>query len=178
MTLARLAYRVQQFWKYTRPASPELDEIRPLLSPAEIELFLRMQPAEQAHSLEVSRRLIQRGKVDEDLQVAALLHDVGKSRFHLQVWDRAWIVLTNAILPRRVQEWGNRSGGLDGALPWQRPFIVAWQHPAWGAELAAAAGCSPRAISLIRRHQDKEPLHLEIEEDLLLAELQAVDDES
>jgi len=178
MTLARLAYRVQQFWKYTRPASPELDEIRPLLSPAEIELFLRMQPGEQAHSLEVLGRLRLQAEVDPDLQTAALLHDVGKCRFPLHVWERVWIVLAPKLFAGRFRVWGAAQGALDKLPWWQRASVVAAQHPGWGAELAQAAGCSARAVSLIRRHQQPAPLNPQNEEDQLLASLQAMDDRS
>ena len=46
-------------------------------------------------------------------------------------------------------------------------------HPAWGADLAAAAGASTRACNLIRRHQDPSD-----GSDPLLAALQGVDEES
>jgi predicted hydrolase (HD superfamily) len=52
------------------------------------------------------------------------------------------------------------------------------QHPAWGAELVAAAGGSPRAVELIRRHADPVRPPFAGETDRLLAALQAVDDSS
>jgi hypothetical protein len=44
-------------------------------------------------------------------------------------------------------EWGQ---GQPRGL--RRPFVVATQHPAWGADLSAAAGASARTCDLIRRH--------------------------
>jgi hypothetical protein len=180
MSLARLVYRTEQFRKYLgfRAAPPDLSEARKTLTPAQVALFLRMQPGEQAHSLEVLQKLQEQGETDPDLQTAALLHDVGKSRFPLQVWERVWIVLAQKLLPGRFRAWGAAQGGLEQRPWWERASAVAAQHPAWGAELAQAAGCSARAVSLIRRHQDYGPLDPQKEEDRLLARLQALDDRS
>jgi hypothetical protein len=62
---------------------------------------------------------------------------------------------------------------------WQRPFIVASQHPRWGAELAIEAGVTPLTANLIRRHQEPlspEPSSSASWEDQLLWKLKAVDD--
>jgi hypothetical protein len=180
MSLARLVYRSEQFRKYLgfRSAPPHLSEARQVLTPAQMALFLRMQPGEQAHSLEVLRRLREQGELDPDLGTAALLHDAGKVHFPLRLWQRVWIVLAGVLLPARFQAWGELQEGLDSQPWWVRLSAVAIQHPAWGAELAQEAGCSERAVSLVRRHQDYAPLDLQNEEDRLLASLQAFDDRS
>jgi hypothetical protein len=180
MSLARLVYRTEQFRKYLgiRAAPLDLSQAQEILTPAQMALFLRLQPGEQAHSLEVLGRLQAQGEVDPDLQVAALLHDVGKSRFPLQVWERVWIVLAPKLFPGRFRTWGAAQGALDKLPWWQRLAAVAAQHPAWGAELAQAAGCSMRAVSLIRRHQEPALLDSQNEEDQLLANLQAFDERS
>ena len=151
-----------------------------MLSPSLMTLFMRMQPSEQAHSLWIYEQLLQQNETDRDLLVAALLHDVGKSRHPLRLWERVVIVLGKAWFPERIKGWGK-------AAPrgWKRPFVIAEQHPAWGAELAAQAGAAPLAVALIRHHQDSpeailgqangknQPL-----EDRLLARLQSLDNES
>lgn len=134
-----------------------------------------MQPSEQAHSLHIYHQLRCQGVQDPDLLVAALLHDVGKSCSPLSIWERSLIVIAKALLPHRFARWG--AGKPEG---WRRPFVVAEQHPAWGAEMAAAAGAPPLAVSLIRRHAEKIPsskLPLNCE-DQLLELLQRVDNES
>jgi putative nucleotidyltransferase with HDIG domain len=175
MSLGRLVYRFGQFRRHlgSRVVEAELVEARKILTSAQMELFLQMSAGEQAHSLEVLRRLEAQGETDPDLQAAALLHDAGKTHRPLRLWERVWIVLGGGFL-RRVAA----SEGLEQLPWWQKPLAVAEQHPAWGAELARAAGCSPRAASLIRRHQEKGMLNLQAEEDVLLRKLQAVDDES
>jgi putative nucleotidyltransferase with HDIG domain len=103
---------------------------------------------------------------------AALLHDIGKTRYPLSVWDRILIVVGGALFPGRASAWGN--GSLDG---WRRPFVVRAHHPAWGAEMAAAAGSRGRVVELIRRHQDELVQERE-DDDRLLARLQWADDQS
>lgn len=137
-----------------------------------MELFLRQQPSEQHHSLRIYERLLAQDERAPELLTAALLHDVGKSRVPLRPWERAVVVLVNAVAPELGRRWGE--GEPHG---WRRPFVTAAQHPVWGAELACQAGAAPLTVSLIRRHQDAPrsggPLG---SEDRLLRALQSLDD--
>jgi len=177
----RVAYRARQFWLALQagPSPADLGEARSLLSPAQMELFMRMQPEEQVHSLGVLRRLRLQGERQPDLLAAALLHDAGKSRLPLSVWERVWIVLVGALAPGSLRRWGDQPYQEGQRLPaWQRPLVAARQHADWGAELAEQAGASPLAVALIRRHQQKVVLTDSNLEDGLLSKLQAVDDQN
>lgn len=178
VNLAKVGYRVRQFWcALTAAPDPSgLSEIGEILAPQLMALFLQMQPSEQAHSLEVFRKLSAAGETNRDVQIAALLHDVGKIKFPLNIWERAEIVMLKRIAPEKVTAWGNAQP--DG---WRKPFVVALQHPQWGADMAEQAGASALAVSLIRRHQDRlpgvnaAPIPFE---DQLLKQLQFYDNES
>ena len=118
-------------------------------------------------------QLRQAGHTHPDLLTAALLHDIGKTRIDLQVWERVWIVLAKRILPRAIrQAWG--AGAATGL---KRGLVVRAQHPAWGAEMVAAVGGRPLAVELIRRHQDKITAVVS-EADQLLQLLQWADDQN
>ena len=177
MTAARIFYRTRQFWSalWVRPVPADFTLTSRALTPALMALFLKMQPSEQSHSLGVLQKLVEQGENHPDLWVAALLHDVGKSRYPLHVWERVVIVLGKALFPARVKDWGSDSPGAEEARTgpqawrrqgwrrqsWRRPFIVAEKHPVWGAELASQAGASSLATALIRRHQEElEPATL------------------
>lgn len=153
MNLGKILYRPRQFWLAltARPGLPDLAEARLLLSPGELDLFERMQPGEQAHSLKVMRKLREEvgDAVLRELLIAALLHDVGKVLAPLQIWERVLVVTARWVLPHRVKVWGR--GDLHS---WRRPFVVAEQHPAWGAKLAEQAGSLPLVVDLIRWHQE------------------------
>lgn len=173
--IATVKYRLGQFFHALGASTPEgaeLDWVRGLLSPEGMALFSQMHPAEQQHSLRVAAILRGQGAPPE-LLIAALLHDVGKIRFPLRLWERVLIVLVRALFPGKAKQWGQ--GEPRG---WRRPFVVAEQHPAWGAEMAQAAGAPPLAVNLIRRHQDVMPEEARVLEDRLLRMLQAVDNAS
>lgn len=145
-------------------------EVAALLSPAERELFDRFNHADQWHSVRVLRMLREAGYNQPDLLIAALLHDVGKTRCPLSAWDRTIIVVGEKLFPARANVWGR--GPVDS---WRRPFVARARHPAWGAEMAAAAGSRPAVVELIGRHQDR-PAEISSESDRLLACLQWADD--
>jgi hypothetical protein len=166
-------YRLWQFWKLlSRRISPdETAEVRGWLAPPLFEVFSRLNPSEQHHAYQVRRTLMACGVEDPDLLTAALLHDAGKSRMPLAIWEKAAIVLGGRLAPAATGAWGRRG---EPVTWWTRPFVNARQHPAWGADLAAAAGAPPAVVALIRRHQDKigpdDPLYAR------LSALQSADD--
>lgn len=169
-----LSYRVSQFWKAlaAAPSQEDLLTAERLLSAELMNLFLRMQPGEQSHSMQVCLQLVKEGYESQDLLTAALLHDVGKSRHPLRAWERALIVIVRRLSPESIERWGN--GKVHG---WKRPFAVALQHPEWGAEMVRAVGASELTIRLIQRHQERCQSYEGAENELLMV-LQKVDNES
>src|SRR5512144_2622625 len=111
MSSPRPLYRLRQFSAalFAKPAPEDLRQVEKFLSPQELALFARLQASEQAHSIEVFKSL-QSGNgthaQEPDLLVAALLHDVGKCRYPLHLWERVWIVLAQALFPSRIEHWG------------------------------------------------------------------------
>ena len=182
MITSRWLYRTRQFWMALKPAAPQADLhiVDTYLNGEQLALFQCMQPSEQAHSLRLLQTLLERGERDKDLCVAAVLHDVGKIRYPLRVWERVWIVLAQAVCPGYVQAWGEeREKSLEVVEWWRKAFVVAAQHPQWGAQMADEAGVSPLAVTLIRRHQEKLAYPVTREntlEERLLEILQSVDD--
>jgi hypothetical protein len=149
-------YRVWQFIQAltARRLTPaEWLEVSAVLTPPQQGLFRRMETNDQRHSLQVLRTLVREGETCHDLLVAALLHDVGKSHHPLRLWERPIVVLTRLFRPAMVVRWGQGAGDKDWG--WKRPFVIYEQHPAWGAQMAAAAGCSPLTVWLIRGHQER-----------------------
>lgn len=180
MTLERIKYRAGQFREaiLIAPEPTDLELAGNYLNSAQMALFSQMQPSEQAHSLRVFKLLLHAHEEDHDLLVAALLHDVGKSRYPLSLWERVTIVILKSIFPNHAREWGLDTQTRDTdpkKNSWRRPFIVAEQHPRWGAEMASAAGATPLTASLILKHQTTISADPAALEDRLLLELQAAD---
>jgi putative nucleotidyltransferase with HDIG domain len=173
--MPRIGYRVWQFWRtlWDRPSISDLAAARKLLSPELFNLFQQMQLAEQAHALRVFSLVKAGGHHEQALLEAALLHDIGKSRFRLSAWERSWIVLGNALFPDRIKAWGNGQ-----PVGWRRSFVVSERHPEWGAEMAAAAGAGELTVKLVREHQTASPDGFSTEEADLLAVLQQADNQS
>jgi hypothetical protein len=153
----RALYRVRQFFNalgaYIRPlTAAERAEARAWLPRTAWPLFDAMPRNDQRHSLNVLRSLRTAGHRDPALLQAALLHDVAKSTGGVTLLHRVAVVLLKGVRP----DWADR---MVRTAPPARdnlryPFWAHANHPRLGAEMAAAAGCDPLAVTLIRRHQD------------------------
>lgn len=172
MALSQAGYRARQFWGvlWARPNPEQLELANQRLTGDQFALFQQLQPSEMSHALRMCEDLTAQGHDDSDLLVAALLHDIGKVKHPLRMWERVIIVLGQKVFPRQVARWGR--GKPRG---WRRAFVIAAQHPAWGAEMVAEIGASPLVLEMIRSHQDTAPEHFGEEERILFARLQAVD---
>ena len=169
-------YRLWQFWQILTavPLEPSMrEEVATILSPAELALFDRFSLNDQWHSYRVMKMLQDAGHSQPPLLVAALLHDVGKTKLSLSIWQRSLIVLASILLPRQTAVWGQGE-----PVGWKRPFAVKHQHPVWSAEMAAAAGSQPQAVTLMQRHQDPIAPDDTSEEANLLRLLQWADDQN
>ncbi len=169
--MGRIDYRVRQFFRVSaaslRPLSAaDLAEARAHLPETAWPLFAATSRADQRHSLSVLRSLQAAGHAEPALLQAALLHDCAKTAGGVRLWQRVAAVLLKAFAPRRLARLA--------ALPAPRRGLWTYvNHPLRGAELAAAAGCDPLAVTLIARHQDRAGT-----DDELLAALQAADDDN
>jgi putative nucleotidyltransferase with HDIG domain len=143
-----------------------LDHLTPPLQ----QLFLQMNTSDQLHAVRVLQTLLRVGEDHPDLLSAALLHDIGKARASLRLYDRVIIVLAAWVFPDALRRWGT-----GDARGWRRPFVIAAQHPDWGAEMAHKAGGSRTLIDLIRRHQETSPQGSGTEVDRLLDKLKWAD---
>lgn len=147
-------YRVYQLWRSL--AVRRLDEgdrviVATTLPERAQPIFYAMSRNDQRHSLTVYRALLARGCGDADLLAAALLHDSGKGEGRVRLWVRPVFVLLRAFAPGLLR-WLAR----EPEARWRRPFYSAWRHADIGADLAAQAGLSERAVLLIRTHHQPD----------------------
>jgi hypothetical protein len=137
-------------WRHLWPRALDTAEcslVAATLPAAGCTLFATMSRADQRHSVQVWAALRGRGCDDADLLRAALLHDCGKGNGRVGVWVRPPLVLLRAFAPGVL-----RTLTCAPRPWWRRPFYAAWHHADVGADLAAAAGLSPRVVLLIRTH--------------------------
>ena len=144
-------YRLRQFWQAVtaKPGNQDLELAHEYLSPPLMALFTQMQKSEQMHSISVFQDLLSHGEENPDLLIAALLHDVGKIKHPLSLFERIEIVIGTALFPKQSKKWGKSQ-----PQGWKRPFVIAQNHPQWGAETVKNAGASKQTVEIIRRHHE------------------------
>jgi len=153
--------KVRQFRSHlgARVVADERVGLAAWLTDAQFDLFDSMHVADRRHGLDVVATLRANGVTNPDALVAGLLHDAGKGQ--------------TGVGPRVAYSLGQRYG----VWAWQAARIVpGWSaaierlrtHADTSARLAAAAGCSPLTVELIR-DQD-EPRDAEFGELLRLAD--------
>jgi hypothetical protein len=126
----------------------------------------------QWHGVQVMQDLKRAGVDHAGVLAAALLHDAGKAEGPNGPLVRTFIVLAFRVAPA----WSARRKVIDyrSARGIDRMLAIAYQHPAISAEKAAACGCDPTTIDLIRHHQDMA----RGKDDALLQLFQQVDDQN
>lgn len=144
----RIGQGIKALFAFSQPVDVEL--AARYLSPPLMALFNELNRGEQLHSLAVLRDVLVGGETPADLAVAALLHDVGKTRCPINVAQKSLVVIVKALMPAAYQRWGQGSP----LNLWQRPFVVYEQHPAWSADMLAQAGAGEGALWLVAHHAD------------------------
>jgi hypothetical protein len=140
------AGRVRQFRTHLRASVAPGDraELEAWLTEPQLAVFDGMHVADRRHGLDVVATLRTEGVSDPEVLLAGLLHDAGKGR--TGVWPRVAYALGQAY-----GEWVWR---VSAVLPGFRAALALLHgHAETSAVMAAAAGCSPRTVELIR-HQD------------------------
>jgi hypothetical protein len=167
-----LPYRIQQFVGNlsSRIQPLNLTSAQSFLPVSLFALFLKMEKADQAHSLRVFNALRHDGETDPDLLAAALLHDVGKAHVRPALWQRVLAALGEPLLKNRMTTLSNQP-----ARGWRKAFIIAAAHPHWGAKMVAEAGGSDRLCRLIHYHQAQDLNGLPYDEVYLVRRLQTFD---
>ena len=111
-------------------------------------LFLGMDARDRRHSMDMLLWLRARGHASTALEVATLLHDVGKGR--LRLVERVAFVLLGALGAARRDRWCVEGAGFRGAL-WRLRH-----HARLGGERLAGTS-TERVRWLIAHHTDALP---------------------
>ncbi len=169
-TTQRIQQGVRALLAFATPLDSDLAQ--QYLSPAEFDAFQQMARAEQLHSLNVLRDVLaQLEETPDPLAVAALLHDVGKSRYHLAVWQKTISVLMKQFAPTLVA----RINQSERLTFWSAPFIVREKHPQWSADILETCESDPIATWLVLHHQESAKIYQNHPNYPLLVRLQQAD---
>ena len=142
------AAKVRRFRTHLRASvgPAERSGLEAWLSGPQLALFDGLHVADRRHGLDVVATLRADGVTDREVLLAGLLHDAGKGP--TGVWPRVVHSLGQAY-----GSWVWRAGGLVPGPGFKAALARLLDHAETSAALAAAAGCSPRTVELIR-HQD------------------------
>ena len=152
MPLARATYRARQFFGAlgARLDSTDREVVASSLSEEQRRLFYAMTMRDRRHCLDVYHALRRQGCGDDELLLAALLHDVGKGPVRL--WHRVAYVLLKAASSRLA----DRVARADGQS-WRGAMASLRHHAVEGAALVEEAGAPAAVVDLVRRHEASEP---------------------
>ena len=169
MTLAVIR-RIRQGIVSLRPARESGDDklLAAWLTPIQHSAFRELPLHDRAHLVRVGRSMIRQAPDNQELIIAAFLHDLGKAYqgFHVRLIDRVTKVLLQAISHRLLQ--------MLATMPPARfrgGLALAVHHPEIGARLARELGCTDRTCWLIAHHEEASAFN-----DPELALLAAIDD--
>jgi hypothetical protein len=149
--LGRSAHLVKRFFGSLRPGGPPRAEVvwvAQVLSPAEYDLWCRMNGPDRRHSVQVART-VERSLGSEatpPVLAAALLHDVGKLDSRLRTYGRAVATISGAV------------AGADAAADWARTkgftrrVGLYLQHPDLGGDRLGMVGSDPFTEAWAREH--------------------------
>lgn len=142
-SLAWWATKLRQTKRHltARVSTSERHALAAWLSPRELAVFDGMHVADRRHGLDVVAALRAGGDREAEVLVAGLLHDAGKG-------DTGMLPRILYSLGQAGIGWPVRVGRLLPGMPASLERLAA--HAETSAELAAAAGCSPRTVELIR----------------------------
>ena len=108
-----------------------------------------MPPYDQAHSINVFRAIRDTDPEGIDLQVAGLLHDVGKGLPSLA--HRIAFVLVHSIWPKKLDCWATMPRRTFRGSLWAMTNQA--EH---GAQFLEAAGSRPRVTEIVRKQGNSQ----------------------
>jgi hypothetical protein len=126
----------------------DAEMVHGLLGPSLQPLFFGMEPRDQRHAIEVTRRLQAMGVTDADLLTAALLHDCGKGDVPV------WLRIAKVLMPGALRALSREGNGWRGAA------YRLLNHEAISARLASETGAPVGAVRLIAGNGDAERMAL------------------
>ncbi|GAB6168735.1 HD domain-containing protein [Clostridium carnis] len=146
-------YRVKQFlWACSSLFKKiDYDYIRKYLSEDEIKLFNELKHNDKHHCIRVCKdSMIMRDekKINVDkikLGKAALLHDIGKSKFHLNVMEKSMVVLLDKATKGKINKYDNI-----------KQIDIYYNHPKIGADILRNYNYDNEILEVVKYHHHSD----------------------
>ncbi|WP_138207501.1 HDIG domain-containing metalloprotein [Haloimpatiens lingqiaonensis] len=159
--------RVKQFFLYFNYKIDENDRefVYKYLNKEQIELFEKLKVYEQKHCINVARDLVNHCKelninYNDELIVAALLHDIGKIECSLNLIDKSALVILDKISRGKIKKYEKN-----------KKVDIYYNHPEKGYNILKKMGEKNRILFLVKNHHNND-----ISNDLELSILKECDE--
>ena len=142
-------YRVKQFIWGIESYFKQIDYeyIKTYLNKDEIKMFDKLKKSDKYHCIRVcqdSLRLVKEKKLKIDeykLGKAALLHDIGKSEYHLSLIEKSAIVLLDKFSKGNLKKYDNI-----------KQINIYYNHPKIGYEILKSKNYDKELLEVVRYH--------------------------
>lgn len=146
-------YRVKQFILGFTSLFKEVDYdyLNKFLNKEELKLFDKLKHSDKHHCIRVCKDSI---KMKEDFNInvdsnklakAALLHDIGKSKNHLNLVEKSLVVLMDKITSGEIKKYNNI-----------KQIDIYYNHPKIGLNMLNKYNYDKEFLQVIRYHHNKD----------------------
>lgn len=148
-------YRVKQFFWGVKSLYTKVDEdlIKKFLNEDEIDMFKQLKINDQHHCIRVCKDSLKVNKsfelnINENiLGKAALLHDIGKTKLHLSLFEKSIIVVLDKLTGGKIRKFENI-----------KQIDIYFNHPKIGYNILKDKGYSKEVLEVVKDHHNKEKL--------------------
>ena len=148
-------YRVKQFFWGLLSLYKKTDDkfIAKFLNKDEIEMFKKLKINDQHHCIRVCKEALEVNdsfelKIDQyKLGKAALLHDIGKIKLHLNLFEKSIIVILDKLTKGYIRKFDNI-----------KQINIYFNHPKIGYYMLKEKGYSEELLEVVKYHHNKQKL--------------------
>ncbi|MEG2868861.1 MAG: HDIG domain-containing protein [Terrisporobacter sp.] len=153
-------YRVKQFIWAIEASFKKIDDsyISIYLNKNEIDMFNKLKKSDKYHCIRVCRDsldLLKERNINMDEYLvgkAALLHDIGKAEYHLNLIEKAIIVLLDKFTKGKLRKYDNI-----------KQINIYYDHPRVGYEMLKIHNYDKELLDVVRYHHKDKNEELKID---------------
>lgn len=107
-------------------------------------IFLKLSKYEKKHSILVARAVEKQFKNDPDLVKAALLHDIGKTKYHINIIQKSLLVLFDLLTKGKLKK-----------ITENKSINIFYNHGQMGYDILKDSGYNERILFIVKNHHNK-----------------------
>lgn len=139
--------RIRQFFLclFLNFNSDDMDYINEKLNNDIKPVFLKLSDYEKKHSILVAQAVEKEFMNDPDLILAALLHDIGKSKYHINIFQKSLFVLLDYLSRGKLKKFtGNKS------------IYIFYNHGEAGYDILKSNNYNNRILEIVKNHHNND----------------------